>query len=279
MDESLIDTCFLLFMAAVFLGPLAGWLIGRRACFERGMVVGCLMIGLVGAACALVAVVERWQFLGSTTVVEGRLNGWVAERVKDSEGNVSVSQAPEISYVAADGVERRLKGLGGSQRNKDVGDMVPVRYRLDNPAAALIDDTQNLWGPVIGFGLFGGFSLLFGAFFWFSSREPATPQGRQQRPQRPPNLSRAEEIERRLWAQRLIIAGNLTLFVSLMGMVFLPLPVEVLLALIFLMVSVACVLYGIAIHLRGQRDRQAIGVLVVIGVSFASFAGVLLLLS
>jgi len=273
MNESLIDNCFLLFMAAVFLGPLAGWLIGRRAGFERGMVVGCLTIGLVSAACALVTAVERWQFLGSTTRVEGRLSGWVAERVKDSEDNVSVSQAPEIAYVAADGVERRLKGLGGSQRDKEVGDPVPVRHRVDDPAVALIDDTQNIWGPVIGFGLFGGFPLLFGAFFWFSSREPAA----QRQPQRP-HLSREDEINRRLWAQRLIIAGNLTLLVSLMGMGFLPLPVELVLSLIFLMVSLACIFYGVAMHLRAQRDRQAIGVLVVIGVGFAAFAGVLLLL-
>lgn len=275
MNESLIDNCFLLFMAAVFLGPLAGWLIGRRAGFERGMVVGCLTIGLVGAACALVTAVERWQFLGSTTLAEGRLSGWVAERVKDSDGNVSVSQAPEIAYMAADGVERRLKGLGGSQRDKKVGDAVPVRHRINDPAAALIDDTQNIWGPVIAFGLFGGFPLLFGAFFWFSSGEPAAAQRQLKRPR----LSRADEINRRLWAQRLIIAGNLTLFVSLMGMGFLPLPVEVVLSLIFLMVSLACIFYGIAMHLRGQRDRQAIGVLVVIGVGFAAFAGVLLLLS
>lgn len=274
MDETLINTCFLLFMAAVFLGPLAGWLVGRKAGFERGMVVGCLAIGLTGTACALATAVERWQFLAGTTVVEGRLTGWVAERVKDSEGNVNVSQAPEIAYLAADGVERRLKGLGGSQRDKEVGDAVPVRHRVDDAAAALIDDVQNLWGPVIGFGLFGGFPLLFGGFFWFTTREPASP-----RPQARARLSRADEINRRIWAQRLIIAGNLTLFSSLMGMGFLPLPVEVMLSLIFLMVSVACILYGIAMHLRGQRDRQAIGVLVVIGVGFAGFAGVLLLLT
>lgn len=177
-------------MAAVFLGPLAGWLIGRRAGFERGMVVGCLMIGLAGTACALVTAVERWQFLGSTTLVEVRLSGWVAEPVKDSEGNVSVIQAPEIAYVAADGVERRLKGLGGSQRDKEVGDPVPVRHRVHDPAA-LIDDPQNTWGPVIGFELFGGFPLLFGAFFWFSSGEQlAAPQCQLQRSA----LSRADEI-------------------------------------------------------------------------------------
>ena len=77
----------------------------------------------------------------------------------------------------------------------------------------------------------------------------------------------------------MIIAGNLTLFGSLMGMGFLPLPVEVVLSLIFLMVSLACIFYGTAMHLRGQRDRQAIGVLAVIGIGFAAFAGVLLLLS
>lgn len=271
MDDRLVDLGFLWFFAALFVGPLLGWVLNRWLGFERSVGVACLIIGLTASIFAVWCGLDRAQQLQGMVEVEGHLLDYVEERSKDKDGNVTVSLSPRVSYVAADGVERILKGLGGSQAEREPGEAVPVRYRSSDPAYAVIADFQNIWGVIFAFGLFGGLPLLFGIFFLFLAVDrrilPTTP-GQPPAAEKP--LTANEQVREQA-AGYLVIGGNLT-FVGAFVLLFLPTDDTLYgIARGFAAIGVACAVYILAELLRPRRSWQRIGILFIVGAGFAAF--------
>lgn len=271
MDESIIDQGFLWFFGALFLGPLLGWLVSLKGGFERGIAVGCLVIGLTGCYFGVTAGIDRATQLRGTTPVVGRLVEFVKETSKESDGTTSVTYAPRVAYVAADGRERMVKGLGGSQASKEPGEPVTIRYRVDNPERALVADFQNTWGPILAFAIFGGLPLLFGLFFLVQ----ALVGDRVAVAVRP---STAEEKVRLAWAGYVTIAGNLTLVAAFVVMGVSPYDVLPSIGAGFCVVALGCIVHMAAELLRPTRVWQRLAILFIVAAGFATFgvAGLLL---
>lgn len=271
MDESIIEVGFLWFFGTLFIGPLAGWLVSLKGGFERGVAVGCLVIGLTGSYFAVTVGIDRAAQLRGTVPVQGRLVEFVKETSKESDGTVSVTYAPRVSYVAADGQERLVKGLGGSQASKEPGAPVNVRYRADNPDRALVADFQNTWGPVLAFGIFGGFPLLFGMFFLVQSIVgDAIPLA-------PRSLTTNDKV-RLAWARYGTIAGNLILVAAFVIMGASPYDVLPSVAAGFCTVALGCLVHMGAELLRPTRVWQRLAILFIVAAGFATFGVVGLLL-
>lgn len=265
MDDTLINQGFLWFFGALFVGPLAGWLVHFVGGFERGVAVGCLVIGLTGSTMAVLVGFDRARQLEGMVAVEGRLVGFDGVRTKDSEGRATVSYEPQVVFVTADGQEYAVKGLGGSQQSKAEGDTVPVRYRPDDPGAAVIADFQNQWGGVLAFGIFGGFPLLFGLFFLGVG---ASKNGKgKTAPQRRPRV----DPVRAAWALNCIRAGNVTLLLSFIGMGISRYDVMPTVAGGFCGVALAMLIFIVGVALRPDRDWQSIGILLILMIGFAVF--------
>ena len=190
MDEQIVNRALLIFFGACILGPLSGALLGWKKGFESGIALGCLVIGLTGLAMAGWVALQRQASIAGTEVVQGRLVEFVEETHKDAKGQRTTTVAPIVEYTAPDGQQRRVKGLGGSQRHAEVGEAVELRYRPADPSQAVVADFQNLWGAVLGLGIFGLFPTLFGLFFVGAlrdarrgpvSRAEATPAQQQRR--------------------------------------------------------------------------------------------------
>ncbi len=270
MDESLIDQGFLWFFGALFAGPLIGWLFGLKGGFERGLAVGCLIIGLTGSWFAVSVGIDRAEQLRGTEAVQGRLLEFVEEVSKDADGRQSINYAPRVAYMAADGVERSIKGLGGSQQSKEIGSPVAVRYRSDKPEQAIIADFQNTWGPVVAFGLFGGFPLLFGMFFLLQGVVAEKPAATH--PLTPSDKARL------LWARYATVSGNLTLLGAFVVMGFSPYAVLPTIGAGFCLVASGCLIHLIAEFLRPERHGQRMMILLIVASGFAVFGVVGLLL-
>ena len=238
MDETLIDQGFLWFFGAVFVGPFIGWLVGLKGGFERGLAVGCLIIGLTGSYFAVSVGIDRAAQVRDTVLVQGRLLEFVEEISKDSDGKQSVNYAPRVAYVAADGVERSVKGLGGSQQSQEIGAPVAVRYRSEKPEQAIIADFQNTCGPVLAFGIFGGFPLLFGLFFLLQGLIPE--KSSVLRPPAPSDKARL------LWARYATISGNITLLASFLVMGVSPYEVLPTIGVGFCLIAFACLIHLLA---------------------------------
>ena len=276
MDDTIANQSFLWFFGSVFLGPLIGWLAHFRGGFERGVAVACLIIGVTGAVCGVRIGLDRAEQLRGTVAVEGRLINFETRRTKDADGEVSVTYEPRVLYVAADGLERHVTGLGGSQQSKDEGDPVPVRYWQDNPDRAVIADFQNQWGGVLAFGVFGGFPLMFGLFFLGLSRKSVAHLGPAARPER--WRPTAANLARKVWAQRFIVAGNVLLFVSILGMGVSPYEVAPTLAAGFCAVAATMGVYMVGFALGPNRSWEAFGVLFILMAGFGVFGVGLFLL-
>ncbi|QRF55231.1 DUF3592 domain-containing protein [Variovorax paradoxus] len=151
-------------------GLMAGLLVGAALVVWRrrlllGIGLGALAIAAAGLYGAGSIAVQRVIAIADTVGTQGTLIEHIAERGTDSKGRTTVSRAPLVEYMAADGRKLRVKGLGGSASGKRPGDAVAVRYSPDDPARARVDDFQNMWGIVIAFCVFSLLPLLVGLFF------------------------------------------------------------------------------------------------------------------
>jgi len=265
MDDSIIELGFLWFFGALVLGPLLGWLVNRKWGFERGIAVGCLLIGLTGSVVAVWGGWDRWQQLRGSLEVSGRLVDRVEERSKDADGKVTVSEAPRVAYVAADGKEYVIKGLGGSQADKAPGDAVALRYWPEAPERAVIADFQNVWGVILALAIFGGFPLLFGLFFLAfdaASRGGAI---------RPPTVLTPGQQRRQAWAGYLVVVGNLTVLGAFGFMMFAPGDELASAGGGFCGIALACLIYMLAESLSPLRDWQRLAILFIVGAGFGVF--------
>lgn len=162
MGDEIVTQAVLLLWGGIFAGLAVGGLLGWRAGFQWGLGVGCLLIGVGGLAGASHLGWHRWQALDGTIATSGVLMDFVNETVRESGGRRVTVRSPVVRFVAEDGTEHRVKGLGGSRGSASPGDPVPVRYRPEDPAQALVADAQNLWAGVWGLGMFGIVPLLVG---------------------------------------------------------------------------------------------------------------------
>ena len=270
MDETLIDQGFLWFFGALFAGPFIGWLIGLKGGFERGVAVACLIIGLTSSYFAVSVGVDRAEQLRGATAVEGRLLEFVEQRSKDADGKVSVTYAPRVGFVSANGEEHSVLGLGGSQQSKEIGDPVMVRYRTEQPDRAIVADFQNTWGPVVAFALFGGLPVLFGLFFLAQACFPTALAVE-------PKILTPRDKLRMLWASYVTMAGNLLLLLAFVFMGVAPFSVIVAIGAGFCGIALACLVYLLAELIRPARVWQRIFILFIVASGFSTF-GVLGLL-
>ena len=162
MDEHVYVVGIIPFFAALVLGPLTGWLLHPRIGLERAVGVASLIIGLTGSVVGIAITVDRVEQLRGMVKAEGHFQKYVKEVSRDSEGNVTHNYAPQVLYKAADGVERVVSGLGGSQSKLSPGEAVPVFYDPEAPERAVVADFQNIWGLVLAFAMFGGAPTMFG---------------------------------------------------------------------------------------------------------------------
>jgi hypothetical protein len=144
MDEEATTRALIVFGLSLVLGPAIGGLVGWLRNFFWGVGVGALVIGCAGLYGAASLGWSRYQSIAGTASVQGSLVEFVDEQSKDSKGRVTVSRAPVVEYVTPDGQKRRVKGLGGGLADKEWGDPVEVRYRVADPAQALVADFQNM---------------------------------------------------------------------------------------------------------------------------------------
>ncbi len=281
----------LLFFAGIGLGLAGGFAIGAWRGFTWGVAAGCLVIGLGGTIAAGSMAWQRWQFRTGSALVEGRL--------------VAQSRGPEVLFRAADGSVHRVHGLQGSQSDRQPGDAVPVRYRPDDPARAVIADVQNEWGGVIAFGLFGALPLAFGAFFLALSvherREAGGSGGRRpgRRVERSLVQRAGRSVERTAWrteerfdepragaggtrrdrlAQNFVIAGNVVMWTGVGFAVFAHDGIGEL-GRAFALIGLGAALFGVAALLRRDGDWQAPAIAFIVALGFVLFGGGAMLLA
>jgi hypothetical protein len=162
MGDEIVTQAVLLLWGGIAAGLAIGGLLGWRAGFMWGLGVGCLVIGVGGLAGAGHLGWHRWQAIDGTVATTGVLLGFSEETVKNTDGRRLTVRVPLVGFVAQDGTEHRVRGLGGSQGGASPGDPVAVRYRPEDPSQAIVADAQNLWAGVWGLGMFGIVPLLFG---------------------------------------------------------------------------------------------------------------------
>lgn len=173
MGDEIVTQAVLLLWGGIAAGLAIGGLLGWRAGFMWGLGVGCLVIGVGGLAGAGHLGWHRWQAIDGTVATTGVLLDFSDETVTNAEGRRLAVRVPLVRFVAQDGTEHRVRGLGGSQGRASPGDPVAVRYRPEDPSQAIVADAQNLWAGVWGLGMFGIVPLLVGiaATPWRGTRE------------------------------------------------------------------------------------------------------------
>ena len=273
MNDAVVDQALLWFFAVVFGAPLVGWAVGWRTSFERGIGVGCLLIGLLTSGLGVWVAIDRLAQLQGTVAVAGQLVEYVEETTRESDGSSSTTLAPRVRYVAADGRERLTKGLGGSQAGKEPGAAIPVRYRGDAPDQAVVADFQNIWGAVLALAIFGGLPTLFGTFFLLSSF-PALAEPRQRL-----DLAPAERAVRQFWRGKAALVGNLTLLAAFVLMAASPYAVLPTLGAGFALIGLACLAYLVGEFIAPEMVWQRVAVLVIVLAGFALFAFAALMLA
>lgn len=160
-----------------------------------GMAAG---LALFGAAMAWVVFDMASVVLvrGDQVLVRGEFEQQVPTtlRTEPRSGRELTGAAPVVSFRTPDGVRHEITGLSGSLQGLQPGDGVPVRVDPRNPAAAVIDDFQNLYGALWFFGLLAGVSLLAALHWavaavlvWREQRTAPVPGGR--RGPRPPRVA------------------------------------------------------------------------------------------
>ena len=175
------------------------------------------------------------------------------------------SRVPIVEFIAADGRTRRIEGLDGSQNRSEPGDPVLVHYQTANPDRAVIADVQNVYGIVIGLGLFGLFPTLFGIFFLMEAYAERRP---------PPSRAPASPSP---WCRRLTIAANLIFlggFVTFLAGERVPVYVG------FMTIGVGALLHFVAQGLPPARLSFSYRfIFVIVGLGFCAFGAVLAVLA
>lgn len=100
---------------------------------------------LVGVG-LLVGAVWSWQrtdaFVAAATAVHGTVIGLESSRSNDG----GTTYRPRVRFQAADGrTVEFVSGLGSSPPAYELGEVVPVLYRADDPQGAEIGDFLTLW--------------------------------------------------------------------------------------------------------------------------------------
>ncbi len=272
MNNAVVDQALLWFFAALLLGPLVGAAVGWRSSFERGVGVGCLLIGLLTSGLGLWVAMDRWSQLRDTVAVTGQLLEYVEEPVTNSDRSVSTTLAPRVRYLGPDGQAYVATGLGGSQADREAGAAVPVRYRRDHPEQAVIADFQNVWGAVLALAIFGGLPTLFGTYFLMSSFPAlALPSNRS-------SLSAGERAARGFWRDKLFIVGHGLAVATFAGMALSPYGVLTTVGAGFGGIGLACLVYLIAEFIGPTVvwQRTAIEFIVMAGFLLFSFVALVL---
>jgi hypothetical protein len=265
MDEEIIQHGMLVFGLSLLVGPAIGGLAGWLKNLFWGAGIGALLIGCAGLYAAATIGWQRYQSIEGTASVQGSLVEFVEESSKDSKGRTTVSRAPIVEYIAADGQKRKVKGLGGSLSDKEWGDPVEVRYSIADPAQALVADFQNMWGPVWGFGIFGLFPTMFGLFF----TGMAIKQGR---PARKLLVERAATPAQQRWRTRGTVLANLV-FVAGFAVCFLY-PGESLgkaLGAGFMTIGAGALLHFAVQSFPPAMEFEFRSILAIVGIGFMAF--------
>jgi hypothetical protein len=272
VDETLANQAVLLMFGGALLGGCAGaatsFVLRRRRrhdVFMQGAAIGLLIFGICTSIGAVRLGVAGWQFEDGTVEVAGRFVGYEEAVDTDARGRRTRSLAPRVAYEGPDGRAYTVLGLGGSQRDREEGDTVPVRYRIDAPQHAVVDDFQNRWGAFWAFSGFAGFGLLAGAFFGIS----ALSEGRTR-------LSRPRSPGPGVQALRGLLnsAGALTLLASVVAPALAQSQdVQRSLAMTFGGVAVATLLYAGSRLLSADAERgQSLMILLILAAGFGFFA-------
>ena len=260
MDESIVNRALLFFFGACLLGPALGALVGWRRGFESGVALGCLVIGLTGLAMAGWVGLQRHASLAGTQAAQGRLVEFARERSRDADGKVTTSISPIVEFSTPDGLQHRVRGLGGSQSDAEPGDPVEIRYRREDPSQALVADFQNLWGVVLALGIFGFFPTLFGLFFVAEARS------RRARPVAQKEPTPAQKLRR----TRLTVIANLV-FLGGFAVTVLGEDVARSLGAGFMTIGSGALLHFVAQSLPPAAALQSRLILVIVGLGFLVF--------
>ena len=116
---------------------------------------------LIGVAMLIAAVRQfgrRRDFIRYSATVFGTIIALTENR----EGG-EITHFPKIRFQAASGREITFESaMGSSLATHRVGDVVTVRYRVDQPYQAEIDSFMSLWGVALLFGVLGVAFLFVG---------------------------------------------------------------------------------------------------------------------
>ncbi|MET3440053.1 hypothetical protein ABIC94_000799 [Variovorax paradoxus] len=267
MDEETIQHAMLVFGLSLLVGPAVGGLAGWLKNLFWGVGVGALLIGCAGLYAAATIGWQRYQSIAGTASVQGSLVEFVEERSKDSKGRTTVSRAPVVEYVAADGQTRRVKGLGGGLSDKEWGDPVEVRYSVADPAQALVADFQNMWGAVWGLGLFGLFPTMFGLFFTGMAIKEGRPAGKSRSP-----VESSATLAQQRWRTRGTVLANLV-FLAGFAVCFLY-PGESLgkaLGAGFMTIGTGALLHFVVQSFPPAMEFEFRSILAIVGLGFLAF--------
>ena len=84
----------------------------------------------------------------------------------DASGRGGRGESPVVEYEVA-GQAFTVQGINTNPPAYSMGDSIPVRYRVSNPADAVIDGFLNRWLLPMIFSLMGfGFTLVCGITLW-----------------------------------------------------------------------------------------------------------------
>lgn len=118
--------------------------------------------GLIAIAISAVAYIDHQNFLKTATFTDGTVINLVRQVSEDSDGNESVTYAPEVTFRTQNNAEITFISNTSSQPpSYDVGDTIPVAYQAARPNQARVNDNSPYIFVYIGIGL-GGMSLSLG---------------------------------------------------------------------------------------------------------------------
>src|SRR5262245_19335407 len=117
-----------------------------------------LIVSATICAVGLGLLANTWLYTLQTRVADGRVVELIELHLKDKENAGYTSYRPRVAFQAEDGNTYSFK-LGRAHRtpNRLIGDIVRVRYPVDDPTRAAPSNESTLWfpaGAAIAFGLF-----------------------------------------------------------------------------------------------------------------------------
>ena len=172
--QPILILIIVVFVLGIFLGFMIGFSRAMREAAKTTQskirpvmawnVVGIGCLALIGA---LVTSLYTWHF----TRIAERTTGTVIEMVPhaghDPNGD-AYAPTPTFRFQDARGVQHTVASHFSSSPEFHVGDSVKVLYLPNDPQRARIDTCLQVWGLLIGLGIFGGYSLPLGLvmLFW-----------------------------------------------------------------------------------------------------------------